>query len=80
LLPDPQIQLPEAQLGEWSAIDTRTSTGLFAYRSMQASGLLNLPDFGGGDLTAEQRWTASTSMAGKTTFILAGWLGMNVVV
>jgi len=25
-------------------------------------------------------WTASTSMAGKTTFILAGWLGMNVVV
>jgi hypothetical protein len=25
-------------------------------------------------------WTASTSMAGKTTFILAGWTGMNVVV
>ena len=25
-------------------------------------------------------WTASTMMAGKTTFILAGWTGMNVVV
>jgi hypothetical protein len=24
-------------------------------------------------------WTASSSMAGKTTFILAGWTGMNVV-
>jgi hypothetical protein len=24
-------------------------------------------------------WTASTSMAGQTTNILAGWLGMNVV-
>ena len=23
-------------------------------------------------------WTASIRMAGKTTFILAGWLGMNV--
>jgi hypothetical protein len=24
-------------------------------------------------------WTASSSMAGRTTFILAGWTGMNVV-
>jgi hypothetical protein len=24
-------------------------------------------------------WTASIRMAGKTTFILAGWTGMNVV-
>ncbi|TMH70402.1 MAG: hypothetical protein E6H52_21185 [Betaproteobacteria bacterium] len=37
-----------------------------------------------GPLTVEimaewARWTASSSMAGKTTFILAGWTGMNVV-
>jgi hypothetical protein len=55
LLPDPQVPLPEAQVGEWSFIDTRTVTGLFAYRSMQATGLLDLPDFGGGDLNAKQR-------------------------
>lgn len=61
MLPDPQIPLPEVQIGEWSAIDTRTSTGLFAYRSMQASGLLDLPDFGGGDLDAEQRRAALVS-------------------
>lgn len=28
----------------------------------------------------EAGWTASIRMAGKTTFILAGWTGMNVVV
>lgn len=55
LLPDPLVELPEAPVSEWSAIDTHTSSGLFAYRSMQAAGLLDLPDFGGGDLNAEQR-------------------------
>lgn len=62
MLPDPQVPLPEAQIGEWSAIDTRTATGLFAYRSMQASGLLDLPDFGGGDLNPEQRREALVSV------------------
>jgi len=61
LLPNPQVPLPEAQVGEWSAIDTRTSTGLFVYRSMQAFSLLDVPDFGGGDLNAEQRREALTS-------------------
>ena len=55
VLPDPQIVLPEAPVGEWSAIDTSTSSGLFAYRQMQAAGLLDLPDYGGGDLDSEQR-------------------------
>ncbi|MBI5062743.1 MAG: hypothetical protein HZB87_04555 [Desulfatitalea sp.] len=55
MLPDPQVELPEAPVGEWNAIDTRTSSGLFAYRSVQAAGHLDLPDFGGGDLNAEQR-------------------------
>jgi hypothetical protein len=57
-LPAPTITLPEAQLAEWSAIDTRTAPGLFAYRQIQAIGLLDLPDFGGGDLDAEQRRAA----------------------
>lgn len=61
MLPAPQVPLPDAQIGEWSAIDTRTSTGLFAYRSMQALGLLDLPDFGGGDLNTEQRREALAS-------------------
>ena len=26
----------------------------------------------------KRKWTASIRMAGKTTFILAGWTGMNV--
>ena len=55
LLPNPQVDLPEVPIGEWSAIDTRTSSGLFAFRSMQASGLLELPDLGGGDLDVQQR-------------------------
>lgn len=61
LLPDPRVPLPEVPVSEWSGIDTRTSSGLFAYRSMQASGLLNLPDFGGGNLNTEQRRQALLS-------------------
>lgn len=45
-------------MSEWSAIDTGTASGLFAYRQMQAIGLLQLPDLGGGDLNAEQRRSA----------------------
>ena len=55
MLPNPLVPLPEAQVTEWIAIDTRTPTSLFAYRSMQAARLLDLPDFGSGDLNAEQR-------------------------
>ena len=55
MLPDPQVVLPEAPVSEWSAVDTRTSSGLFVYRHRQAARLLDLPDFGGGDLDSEQR-------------------------
>lgn len=54
-LPAPTVALPEVPISEWSAIDTRTAPGLFAYRQSQAIGLLDMPDFGGGDLSAEQR-------------------------
>lgn len=63
MLPDPQVPLPEAHGGEWSSLDTRTASGLFAYRSIQATGLLDLPDFGGGDLNAEQRRDALATAA-----------------
>ncbi len=49
-LPTPTVQFPEAHVGEWTAIDTRTAPGLFAYRQTQAVALLDLPDYGGGDL------------------------------
>jgi hypothetical protein len=51
----PVVVLPQAPVSEWNAIGTGTPSGLFAYRQMQAIGLLNLPDYGGGDLTADQR-------------------------
>ncbi|GAA4417304.1 hypothetical protein [Acidovorax lacteus] len=60
-LPTPTVQFPEAQVGEWTAIDTTTAPGLFAYRQTQAVALLELPDYGGGDLDAEQRREALRS-------------------
>jgi hypothetical protein len=54
-MPIPTIPLPEVHISEWNAINTRTASGLFVYRQMQAIGLLELPDYGGGDLDASQR-------------------------
>lgn len=54
-MPTPVVPFPEAQVGEWNAIDTRTAVGLFAYRQTQAIGLLDFPDFGGGDFDSAQR-------------------------
>ena len=78
-LPDPHVPLPEVLFGEWSAIDTRTPTGLFAYRSMQASELLELPDFGGGDLDQEQRREALRSAVSMHRPLAALSLFMGVV-
>lgn len=60
-LPTPAVQLPEASVYEWNAISTRSAPGLFAYRHSQAISLLELPDYGGGDLDAEQRREALRS-------------------
>jgi hypothetical protein len=54
----PTVPFPDASVGEWSAIRTNSAPGLFAYRHMQAIGLLEFPDFGGGDMTADQRRNA----------------------
>jgi len=54
-MPVPTVPLPQASVGEWTAIRTSTAAGLFAYRHLQAVDLLELPDFGGGNLNTEQR-------------------------
>lgn len=54
-IPTPSIPLPEVAIGEWSAFDTRTAVGLFAYRHSAAMSLLDLPDVGGGDIDAQGR-------------------------
>jgi hypothetical protein len=52
----PTVPLPKAPIIEYVfGIRTNSSSGLFAYRQSQAKELLTLPDFGGGDLTTEQR-------------------------
>ena len=50
-----KVDLPNVPIVEWSSIRGNTPMGLFAYRQMQAIDLLEIPDYGGGDLTAEQR-------------------------
>jgi hypothetical protein len=51
----PTVVLPDSPISEWTAIRTNSATGLFAFRQMQAIDLLEFPDYGGGDMTAEQR-------------------------
>jgi hypothetical protein len=53
--PAPTVELPSTAIAEWFAIPTNTSTGLFVYRYTQAIDLLDLPDFGDGDLDQAQR-------------------------
>jgi hypothetical protein len=54
-MPIPTVPFPEVPLAEWNAFNTGTASGMFAYRQMQAINLLNLPDYGGGDLDEGQR-------------------------
>jgi hypothetical protein len=51
----PTVPLPCEPISELTAFDINKPKGLFAYRYLQANSLLELPDFGGGDMTAEQR-------------------------
>ena len=54
-VPKPTIILPETPVAVWTFCDTGTPVGLFAFRNSQAKSLLELPDFGGGDLDDAQR-------------------------
>jgi len=51
----PNIPLPEEPIGEFTVFRPFTAPGLFAYRHLQALGLLDFPDYAGGDLDAAQR-------------------------
>lgn len=46
---------PTVPLGEFTVTRPFTAPGLFAYRHMQAEGLLHFPDFSEGDMNNEQR-------------------------
>lgn len=78
-MPTPVVVFPEALVGEWTAIDTRTAPGLYAYRHLQAVHLLELPDFGGGDLDAAKRESHfaasshSTDHLPRSLYSLAWW-------
>lgn len=74
----PAIPLPDAPVAEWTGIRTNSATGLFAYRHMQAIGLLEFPDYGGGDLTAKQRCDALSNAVNfqKPLAALAIFLGV----
>ncbi|HSW64289.1 MAG TPA: hypothetical protein VLH56_13420 [Dissulfurispiraceae bacterium] len=53
-----KVPFPEVPIGEMSVSRRFTAPGLFTYRHLQAEGLLNFPDWAGGDLTDEQRRNA----------------------
>ncbi len=50
----PTVTLPDVVISEWTALRTNSATGLFAYRHVQAMDLLELPDYGDGDLTSSR--------------------------
>lgn len=58
----PRQPFPSVPIGEFTATRSFTAPGLFAYRHLQAEGLLNFPDFAGGDLGEEQRQEALARM------------------
>lgn len=74
----PTVPFPDANVSEFSAIRKTSASGLFAYRHMQAIDLLEFPDFGGGDMTAEQRRDALQNFVNlqKPLAALAIFLGV----
>jgi hypothetical protein len=77
-MPSPSVPLPQAPVSEWNVINTNSATGLFAYRHCQATALLDFPDFGGGDMTADQRRKALSNAVNfqKPLAALAIFLGV----
>ena len=46
---------PEVHLSTWTITRPNTAPGMFAERCAQSSSLLEFPDYGGGDMSTEQR-------------------------
>ncbi len=51
----PKVPFPEVPVAELTVFRPFTAPGLFAYRHVQADGLMHFPDFSAGDFTNEQR-------------------------
>lgn len=75
----PKEQFPVVPFGEWTVTRPFTAPGLFVYRHMQAEALLHFPDFGGGDMTEEQRKAALVSMVNVHRPLAALVLFLGVV-
>jgi hypothetical protein len=75
----PREIFPNIPIGEFTVTRPFTAPGLFAYRHMQAEGLLHFPDFGGGDMNAEQRKEALAQMVSVRRPLAAIVLFLGVV-
>jgi hypothetical protein len=74
-----KVPFPDVQIGEFTVMRPFTAPGLFAYRHMQADGLLRFPDMGDGDMSAEQRREVLARMANLQRPLVALVLFLNVV-
>jgi hypothetical protein len=75
----PREPFPSVPIGEFTVTRPFTAPGLFAYRHMQAEGLLHFPDFGDGDMNQEQRKEALTRMVNVHRPLAAVVLFLGVV-
>jgi hypothetical protein len=75
----PREAFPNVPVGEFTVARPFTAPGLFAYRHMQAEGLLHFPDFGGGDMDEEQRKEALAQMVNVQRPLAALVLFLGVV-
>jgi hypothetical protein len=72
-------KFPTVPIGEWTPMRPNTAPGLFAYRHLQADSLLEFPDMGGGDMSAEQRRESLLRMVSLRRPLAAVVLFLNTV-
>ena len=70
---------PTIPFGEFTVTRPFTAPGLFCYRYMQADGLLQFPDLGGGNMNADQRKDALARMVNVQRPLAAIVLFLGVV-
>jgi len=75
----PREPFPSVPVGEFTVMRPFTAPGLFAYRHMQAEGLLHFPDLADGDMNAEQRREALEQMVNVHRPLAAVVLFLGVV-
>ena len=75
----PKVPFPDVPFGEFAAVRPYTAPGLFAYRHLQADGLLSFPDLSDGDFTPEQRKDALKQFVNVHRPLAALVIFLNVV-